>query len=564
MSESTVEVEDFAFQQSSPLSLRQSSVLSSPPAPPLGDPVSTNFDYNLTEDPFKTDDRLLRPSASIRHGQLTDDRRISGNSSISSFPASVLRHEDERTPSVSPIHLRHGSTGSFSKTPSPRRNRGFGSAFRHPSSIREMQLNDDTGDDTESVMSHHRSGSRMSVRSHGSSYSTNTSPSKRSSRSAQKRGSGLKKEFPLVLLHCTLLPPANNWLGPACDKDLFAALLPEPYRQRWTQLQDRLGSAELRSRGILLPHPQEDYELLEERLLEALELERPRIQSNHYLEHAGDSGFESGSQTESDVDVEDKCPDCGKHLRTVADKKWEIKVFAANGLMRGAAWSAAWRDMEKVDVEIGMWMPEDIRQEMDTRLDALKAAQEEAEVQQEQRHDQAEGMFKDRRHSYERQDPDRHAPAPEAVPRHEASTPQSTLQLFVQDRRNIAIVILSILVLVYAVLNARGQGASSAPAGANKAPNTTHITSTEVWTTTIVAHDETTSLGTIAQGGAEAADPGTLISAKASETEARTEETHPAEATGARELDPQVGDVSARHEAAESHTSDPGNAEQDH
>lgn len=493
MSEATHE-EEFAFHHSSPLSLRQSSTLSSPSAPPLEDATKPTFDYNVSDTPF---DHALKQSDL---SELSDDRRISGHSSISSFPASVLHHDvsDQRTPPVSPLHRRNDSAGSY-KTPSPRRHRGFASAFRHPSSIREMQLNDDTGDDTESVVSHR---SRMSIRSHHSSYSTNTSPSKRSSRSAQKKGSGLKKEFPLVLLHCTLLPPASNCLGPSCDKDLFAAILPEPYRQRWMQLQERLGSAELRSRGILLPHPQEEYDLLEERLLEALELEQPRIQSSHYFEQGGDSGFESGSQTDSE-DADDKCPDCGKHLRTRLDKKWEIKVFAANGLMRGAAWTAAWRDMEKVDVEIGMFMPEEVRREVDTRLEALQAA--EAEATMENTPDDREEVY-ERRRSFERQ-----APQPEHAVHVARSEPQpgvTATQLFLQDRRNIAIIILSFLVLAYAVLNARGHEQSqtkdpAAPASLASAIDTTVITSTEVWTTTLIEQDvpsSSSAMPSVAEG----------------------------------------------------------------
>lgn len=403
-----------------------------------------------------------------------------------------------------------------------------------------MQLNDDTGDDTESVMSHR---SRMSVRSHQSSYSTNTSPSKRSSRSAQKKGSGLKKEFPLVLLHCTLLPPASNCLGPSCDKDLFAAILPEPYRQRWMQLQDRLGSAELRSRGILLPHPQEEYDLLEERLLEALELEQPRIQSSHYMEHGGDSGFESGSQTDSEVDPEDKCPDCGKHLRTRIDKKWEIKVFAANGLMRGAAWSAAWRDMEKVDVEIGMAMPDDVRREVDTRLEALQAAEAEASMQN-------EADAKEQEIYEERHDEERRRSFERAAPRHEPDTPSTqpiaqqeltAAQHFLADRRNIAIIILSFLVLVYAVLNARGSGQApvkdpAGPPSLASAIDTTVVTSTEIWTTTLVAHDTPSSSSTVPSVAEEptaeleestslAAETGGQVSAAPPEDETEPQET---------------------------------------
>jgi hypothetical protein len=132
----------------------------------------------------------------------------------------------------------------------------------------------------------------------------------------------------------------------------------------------------------LIPHPQEDYDLLEERLLESLELKNPRIRGNHFFHQdktGADSGFESASQTdeetEIDLPLDAKCPDCGKEVGLPSDRKWEIKVYAANGLMRAGAWAAAWREMEKVDIEIGICIPEDVRQEVISRFEAIKASQ---------------------------------------------------------------------------------------------------------------------------------------------------------------------------------------------
>lgn len=482
------EVEGFAFQHSSPLSLRQPSTFSSPPAPP---DLST-----LDEDEFSSADRpverAIRPSESITHHHgPSGPRRSSGHSSISSFPASVLHHDPQRTPSHSIAPERHDM---FAKATSPRRQRGLASAFRNPSSIIDMQLNDDTGDDTESVVSHHRrSGSRMSVRSHGSNHS---SPCKRGSRSLQsspKKSSGLRKEFPLVLLHCTLLQPSGKLLAPTCDNDLFAALLPDGYRQRWIQLQDKLSSAELKSRGILLPHPQEDYELLEERLLEALELETPRIQGAHFDDKGVDSGFESGSQTGSDSD--DRCPDCGKQVDKV-ERNWEIKVFAANGLMRGAAWSAAWRDMEKVDVEIGLFMPEDVRREVNTRLEALHAAEEEARMQEAaatSMHADLEVNELPREDEVHESMPSQHyeprsAAMPEVRAQPVSERRPSPIDQFFQDRRNIVIILLSITVAVYAFLTSRA-GATSSLVAPTQQIDTTVVTSTAVWTTTVTTHE---------------------------------------------------------------------------
>ena len=467
-----VEVEeDFAFQQSSPLSLRQSSAFQSV------------HEVEYLQHSNSTPQRVIRPSESITHNEIEDEsllnRRLSGRTSISSFPASVLHHDVQQTSARASQHFRNDS---FGKTPSPRRQRGLASGFRNPSSIIDMQLNDDTADDTESVVSHHRrSGSRMSVRSQGSNQS---SPSKRGSRSAHsspKKSSGLRKEFPLVLLHCTLLPSTNNWMGPACDNDLFAALLPDGYRQRWVQLQDKLSSNEVKSRGILLPHPQEDYELLEERLLEALELETPRIQGAHFDDKGADSGFESGSQTGSDAD-DDKCPDCGKCLGR-AERRWEIKVFAANGLMRGAAWTAAWRDMEKVDVEIGLWMPEDVRREVSTRLEALHAAEQESRMEEAAREEE---HISDQSPRFGNEEDSRvhqqsvHEPVP------------SLIALIFQDRKSTAVLLISVLVAVYALLTTRAGMQSHTPAIVEHVPSaadTTTITSTAVWTTTVVAHE---------------------------------------------------------------------------
>jgi len=36
--------------------------------------------------------------------------------------------------------------------------------------------------------------------------------------------------------------------------------------------------------------------------------------------------------------------------------------------MRAGAWAAAWKEMEKVDVEVGLWLPSEIRRELEKRL----------------------------------------------------------------------------------------------------------------------------------------------------------------------------------------------------
>jgi len=174
---------------------------------------------------------------------------------------------------------------------------------------------------------------------------------------------------------------------PHVSEEIYEAVLPEEYKKRWRILQDKVAkNTETRQRGVLISHPHEDYELLEERLLETLELERPRIRQHHFLGTKStdgiDSGFESSSQAEessdSELEPKEKCPDCGKVMscNIEQERKWMVKVYAANGLMKEGAWAAAWQEMEKVDVEVGIWMPEEVRMEVEERLTALQAQHE--------------------------------------------------------------------------------------------------------------------------------------------------------------------------------------------
>ena len=514
---SCLPADEFAFQQSSPHSLRDP--FSSPPAAPLNvNPIQISD----TTPPSPEAEQDL----AVDTDQTLEDRRISTVSSISSFPASVVHHEppgELRTPSRSPRpqSIRYDSVGSFGDVATSPRRRGYAAAFRNPSSVRAMQMKDELEDDSENLTPHRRSGSHYSVRSHGSAYSAHTSPAKRVSRSSQssplKKSSNLKKEFPLVLLHCTLLPPANGLLSPHVDNELFGALLPEEYRKRWAALQDRVAMAEVKARGILIPHPQEDYELLEERLLESLELERPRIRSNHFIHRDGagaDSGFESASQTDDEND--DKlphditCPDCGKGIGLRSDKSWEIKVYAANGLMRAGAWSAAWREMEKVDVEIGLWMPEDVRHEVNARLEALLASEHDAGLEQlpfEVDYDSSRRreIYGTERHV------NQHSPdasrEPEEIPSSRESShfkPQvrtvgveQSLDLGIaalfQDRKNLLIILLSV-VMIYVITSANNGKATLIPTseGEQKVPEvaTTTVTSTAIFSGTATLSNE--------------------------------------------------------------------------
>ena len=383
---------DFTFQHSSPHSLQ----------PPLASPrcePNEAHDYNFSPDTYdasitEADDVPTSDDDAVTRITIHDG--ASTRSSISSFPRSTISenslsniHQDVlRTPSKSPpLHKasytpRDSPRGSVVRTSAAR---DYNSAFRNPSSVRALQMKDGFYDELAGRSPHRRHDSRTSYFSHHSLNSTHTSPAKRSSRSSrsspQKPIVEVKKEFPLILLHCTLLP-ATVPLSTIHNDTLIREVLPEEYKKRWIKLQDSMNNAEVQSRGVLIPHPKEDYELLEERLLESLDLEQPRIRQNHYLPEddrtSADSGFESASQTSAEDECGEKghtCPDCGKKVDE-AQRKWNIKVYAANGLMRAGAWSAAWREMEKVDVEIGVWMPEEARKAVEARIEELNVQEE--------------------------------------------------------------------------------------------------------------------------------------------------------------------------------------------
>lgn len=262
------------------------------------------------------------------------------------------------------------------------------SRFRNPSSVRAMQM-DTTPPHlaTPSSQQRHRlyttsqHGTPRSARSHRSAIN---SPSKLS---PTKK---VKKEYPLVLLHVTLLPMPLSY-----PTEILETVLPPSILANWKLLQEKATDTVL-ERGILIPHPREDYDLLEERLLESLELKIPRIlKCGHFHlspEEEADIAAESDSEAETDANDADICLDCGRRIRDgkfgsagTGSKRWDIKLFAANGLMRAGAWSAAWREMERVDVEILPWMEEDMKRELELRREEDERARvEQAQAEREE------------------------------------------------------------------------------------------------------------------------------------------------------------------------------------
>ncbi|KAI4213841.1 MAG: hypothetical protein LQ351_003535 [Letrouitia transgressa] len=244
------------------------------------------------------------------------------------------------------------------------------SPFRNPSSVRALQMDTTPPPFLPSSLLHSHSvfttpslsGTPRSVRSrHSAMHSPTKKPPNKKAR----------KEYPLVLLHVTLLPITSY------PQEILRQVLPDYIIENWKILRERATETVL-ERGILIPHPKEDYDLLEERLLESLDLKSPRIlKCGHFhIDPDEDTRIGGSYANRSDAghDEEDTCEDCGrkvKHGRLGSgsgNRRWDIKIFAANGLMRAGAWSAAWGEMERVDVEILPWMEEDMKRELNLRM----------------------------------------------------------------------------------------------------------------------------------------------------------------------------------------------------
>ncbi|KAJ5725191.1 uncharacterized protein N7483_006548 [Penicillium malachiteum] len=309
--------------------------------------------------------------------------RTSSRSSFSSMPASVLIHPISGVKSMPPMDLHEkmvgytieeseASFGDFDDPPRTMRPiRPREAAFRKPSSVRAMQMHTED----EGIRSPGSSGLKRSPY-----YSPNTSSNKPKA----------KKEYPLVLLHCNLLAPSLPVPGASepQNQEIVEEVLPTQYWKRWRRLQEKAGSGVLRDRGVLISHPEDLYDMLEERLLESLELQRARVHQGHFLGHeeagSGSEGeLSDNDESETDGEQGEECLDCGGRVLRTSDtnRKWEIRVFAANGLMRAGAWAAAWKEMEKVDVEVGLWLPSDVRRALEKRMAEARLAAPRQEMQ---------------------------------------------------------------------------------------------------------------------------------------------------------------------------------------
>ncbi|KAB8214394.1 hypothetical protein BDV33DRAFT_209311 [Aspergillus novoparasiticus] len=430
--------------------------------------------------------------------------RASSRSSISSIPASVLTNPISGVKSAvvrrSQQDILSRSWGDHNEnehgemeerlglTPTVRKHHG---AFRKSSSVRAMQMHtEDEGDGEYLTPPKRRGGHRISDGSSQLRRSPYYSPTGLVAKQKSK------KDYPLVLLHCNLLPPSLPIPGLVDypDQKILREVLPPEYWKRWKLLEGKIGSVVLRERGVLISHPEDMYDLLEERLLESLELQRPRFDHGHFLGHEeADTDRDSQSMTEesaTDDEQGEQCLDCGGRVVRHSDtgRKWEIRVFAANGLMRAGAWAAAWREMEKVDVEVGLWLPSEVRRELEKRLfegemshpsNRLQAPQlkelvndRSTKVHTDPAHLQAPVLEVDRPKflTARRVERSRLSPAPEktlpqehrqsgrpSYPRSPAAEIElqtllvNYIRVLASDRRNVAIALLTVLVVFFAL-----------------------------------------------------------------------------------------------------------------
>ncbi|CAN9092818.1 unnamed protein product [Alternaria alternata] len=279
--------------------------------------------------------------------------------------------------------------------------------FRNTESVRAMQMSSPPP-----MLAHQTSQERLkgsfklatpsrSGRSESDVTRQSTGSRRRSIREPHSpRPTPTPQQAPLVLLHVTILPMQVPY-----SHDIMARIMPDWLVENYKLLEEKLQDIILMRRGLLIPHPRDEYDLLEERILESLELKTPRLlPCGHFVPpededdrededdvaSVGDENTGRGSRMSGGTLTEGSntsangdhsmCIDCHRELKKpgkgigAGTRKWDIKIYAANGLMRSAAWQACWNDMERCDVEIHPWIPEEVRKTLERR------AQEEQEA----------------------------------------------------------------------------------------------------------------------------------------------------------------------------------------
>jgi hypothetical protein len=320
-------------------------------------------------------------------------RRSSGvtHYSIVSAIPSEISISSKPTPPVAEVEMGY--------TPRKERPR-----FRNPESVRAMQMSSPPLLPTYEPSREHLKGSYKLMTPSKSGRSETPMSKKTGSRrgSAREHHSPMPvltpQQAPLVLLHVTILPPQVPY-----SHDLMVRIMPDWLVENYKLLDEKLQDIILMRRGVLIPHPRDEYELLEERILESLELKVPRLlKCGHFVAPEDDTDIEDddehtsatddssgrgsrmsgGTITEEHdwkedlADGEDAsiCTDCHHEVKKprkgvgAGSRRWDIKVYAANGLMRAAAWTACYNEMERCDVEISPWIPDELRKTLDRRV----------------------------------------------------------------------------------------------------------------------------------------------------------------------------------------------------
>ncbi|KAF7954769.1 uncharacterized protein EAE97_000028 [Botrytis byssoidea] len=288
-----------------------------------------------------------------------------------------------RTPSGS-SHSRASAPRAMDSSCSPRKVPRH--PFRTPSDIRAMQMYSPAPSLFSTPYSVKRQQnptvSRLGTPT-GSQYSKSRTPT---------RFKKTREESSLVLLHVTVLPLqwqyAKAILAPELPANLYSI------REAYYLLQEKLSETIL-TRGILLPHPQDSYECLQERFLDALELPvRPRakiLRCGHYMGPNTTSSDDDSDERDSGFGSTGRfrprpekvwCDICRRDVRyedddqDEDDKRFNVKIFASNGLMRAGAWAAAWREMERVDIEIEPFVQPWMVEDMEDLIERLREAEE--------------------------------------------------------------------------------------------------------------------------------------------------------------------------------------------
>lgn len=348
-------------------------------------------------------------SYTTRTSMLSSSRRdstMTENSFVSSLP-SEISVASKPVPPANVLESRY----------SPRKERP---PFRNPSSVRAMQMASPTPSLALEAPRERTKGYKLATPSKsGRSDSVSTTGTRRSRShrdslhrdyQAQQtmRTSATPQPLPLVLLHVTILPMQMPY-----TPDVMVKIMPEWLVENYKILEEKLQDIVLMRRGLLIQHPRDEYDVLEERILESLELKTPRLlkcghfvapdsddeEANDYAEehaYVTEEGTGRGSRmsggtvtAEEDPDgryptpVSDDagmCMDCHRQVKKpghgvgAGTKRWDIKIYAANGLMRAGAWTAAWSEMERCDVEISPWIPHEVRKTLDKRLEQEQEA----------------------------------------------------------------------------------------------------------------------------------------------------------------------------------------------